>query len=78
MASGYAAERNAGDPEKSGGVEDRQGNLRLWPTPRDEEIEQAVQDPDLQQEEKPLPTPALAKVFSRRSAASFDPGPAPG
>ena len=72
-----SAEHNVRDIEKNGDIQGRQDNLRVWPTPRDGEIEQAVEDPDMQHE-KSLPAPALARVFSRKSAASFDPGPAPG
>lgn len=78
MSSQAALGDNAGDPEKYNGVEDAQRDLRVWPTPRDDEIEQTLHDPESQQREKSLPAPALAKVFSRRSAVSFDPGPAPG
>lgn len=78
MTSIAAAERNGEGMEKNSQAEDHQRTLRLWPTPRDDEIEEAVEDPESQQQEKPLPAPALARVFSRRSAASFDPGPAPG
>lgn len=41
-------------------------------------IEQIAEGSEAQQQEKaPQAHPALAKVFSRRSDASFDPGPAP-
>jgi hypothetical protein len=73
-----SAEHSIPDMQKHSDVQGRQNNLRLWPTPRDDEIEQAVENPDMEQQEKPLPAPTLARVFSRKSAASFDPGPAPG
>jgi MFS family permease len=72
-----SAEHSIPDMQKHSDVQGRQNNLRLWPTPRDDEIEQAVENPDMEQQEKPLPAPTLARVFSRKSAASFDPGPAP-
>ena len=71
-------EHSIPDMQKHSDVQGRQNNLRLWPTPRDDEIEQTVEHPDMEHQEKPLPAPTLARVFSRKSAASFDPGPAPG
>jgi hypothetical protein len=78
MTSINSAEHNVRDMQKHSDIQSRQNNLRLWPTPRDGEIEQAVENPDREQQEKSLPAPTLARVFSRKSAASFDPGPAPG
>ncbi|KAJ4370762.1 hypothetical protein N0V83_005284 [Neocucurbitaria cava] len=73
------------DPEKGVDVDDeRQRNLRTWPTPRDNEIsataeeEEAIEESE--QHEKPsenCDAPAISRILSRRSAASFDPGPAP-
>lgn len=71
------AERNVQDAERYDDAEEVQRGLRAWPSTRDEEIEQAIEDPELQQQEKTQAAPALARVFSRRSVASFDPGPAP-
>ncbi|KAJ4371831.1 hypothetical protein N0V86_008385 [Didymella sp. IMI 355093] len=75
-----AAERNTHNAEKHNDAEERQRNLRAYPSIRDDddEIEEAVADSEQQQQDQEkTPGPALAKVFSRRSAASFDPGPAP-
>lgn len=73
-----SAEHNIRDVQKHSDIQGRQNNLGLWPTPRDDEIEQAVEHLDVEHQEKPLSAPTLARVFSRKSAASFDPGPAPG
>ncbi|KAE8838647.1 hypothetical protein PTNB85_02878 [Pyrenophora teres f. teres] len=57
-------------------------DLQQWPSTRDEEIVEATYGPHGASEtadhqtEKP-PGPALARILSRRSAASYDPGPAP-
>lgn len=70
--------QNAQEPETNDDIEHRERGLRAWPSMRDDEIEQAAEGPEmLQQEKAPYPQPALVKVFSRKSAASFDPGPAP-
>jgi MFS family permease len=58
--------------------EDVERNLGAWPSTRDDQIEQTVEDPELQQQHGERPKlPALAKILSHRSAASLDPGPAP-
>ncbi|KAF3032073.1 hypothetical protein E8E12_001051 [Didymella heteroderae] len=73
-----AAEQDLRDAEKHDDAEERQRGLRAWPSTRDDEIEEAVEDPERQQPgSEKANAPALARVFSRRSAASFDPGPAP-
>ncbi|KAI2482765.1 ProP Permease major facilitator superfamily [Pyrenophora tritici-repentis] len=57
-------------------------DLQQWPSTRDDEIVEATYGPHYasetaeQRNEKP-PGPALARILSRRSAASYDPGPAP-
>ncbi|KAL6709656.1 hypothetical protein ACN47E_001084 [Coniothyrium glycines] len=52
-------------------------NLRAWPSARDDEIVATVEDPEAQYPETPKEQPALARILSRRSAASVDPGPPP-
>jgi hypothetical protein len=78
-----SAEHSIPDMQKHSDVQGRQNNLRLWPTPRDDEIEQAVENPDMEQQEKPLPAPTLDMCFdaldvlltiSRRGRNSVDPG----
>ncbi|KAI4917992.1 hypothetical protein J4E90_002372 [Alternaria incomplexa] len=57
-------------------------NLQTWPGARDIEIQEATLNAEARHQDarhthdKPS-QPALARVLSRRSAASFDPGPAP-
>ncbi|KAF7574689.1 hypothetical protein PtrM4_063130 [Pyrenophora tritici-repentis] len=57
-------------------------DLQQWPSTRDDEIVEATYGPHYasetaeQRNEKP-PGPALARILSRSSAASYDPGPAP-
>ena len=63
--------------------EDAERGLRAWPSTRDDEIQEAVdaQEYETEPHEKGVDRPGngLAKVFSRKSAASSwtDPGPAP-
>ncbi|KAK7181556.1 hypothetical protein DPSP01_008952 [Paraphaeosphaeria sporulosa] len=62
--------------------EDAERGLRAWPSTRDDEIHEAVeaQEEHVEPREKaPEHSSGIAKVFSRRSAASSwrDPGPAP-
>ena len=71
-------EQNAQELETNGDTEHRERGLRAWPSVRDDEIERAAESPEMLQQEKASYTqPALTKLFSRKSAASFDPGPAP-
>ena len=73
-----AAELNSQDAEKHHDTEDGQRGLRAWQSTRDDEVDQAVVDPEQQQQEQASQgTAGLARVISRRSAASLDPGPAP-
>jgi hypothetical protein len=59
-------------------AEDVQHDLQALPSTRDPSTEAATHDPEAQhQHEKPQQAPALSRILSRRSAASFDPGPAP-
>ncbi|KAH6629200.1 MFS monocarboxylate transporter-like protein [Boeremia exigua] len=76
MAPTATAERSLEEVENND-AENRQKTSSAWPSMRDDEIERGIKDPELQQQEKASPGPVLARVLSRRSAASFDPGPAP-
>ncbi|KAF1359331.1 MFS general substrate transporter [Lizonia empirigonia] len=81
MTATNGAQPSAQGSEKHHDIGDRERGLEAWPSMRDDEIEQAaeaVEDAEVQLHEKAqLSQPALARVFSRKSAASFDPGPAP-
>lgn len=58
-----------------------QHNLQHWPSARDNEITQPLEKTEeVHQDVEKNPReqqPALTRILSRRSAASFDPGPAP-
>jgi MFS family permease len=71
-----AAEKHNADSS----TDDVERNLRTWPSRRDDEIEEAISNPSSQQphENKESDSrPGITRILSRRSAISFDPGPAP-
>jgi len=75
-----AARMSGRDPEKDVMTGDSAtNNLQLWPSTRDDEIEQAVEEAEQHHDHKTHEEnrPSLARVLSRRSAASIDPGPPP-
>lgn len=72
---------NVQDPRKDDDARECRRGLWAWPSTRDDEIQSLaeavgnfeVQQPEKEQQDQPV----LARIFSRRSDASFDPGPAP-
>ena len=77
-------EGNDQDPGKEIIIDEERGrNLRAWPIPLDDEVSQlAVKAAEESHHhdsktQEPQAHPGITRVFSRRSATSFDPGPAP-
>lgn len=73
----HVAECDVRGADRHDETDEVQRGLRAWPSTRDDEIEEAIESTEQHQQQEKTSAPGLARVLSRRSAASFDPGPAP-